>query len=216
MCWLSFLWFADRATEDCLGTFTSVNSLIALFWRLLSEPRHLAALREVVEDACPGPEPPTISDVVKIPLLLATVKESLRFDPPLSIGTQRTSPPVDTCLGEGARFVIPPNTEVTASMRAISRDPQYFGPDAGTFRPSRWLDGSPISEDAFAPFSIGPSACVGRPLAMQVMQLVVATLVKGFDLSLASDFDYAAFEDSARDSFVVERVEPLRVVVKPL
>lgn len=196
------------------GADTTVNALVSIFWRLLSQPNDLAALRKAIDDALePATQQISVPAAAKIPLLTATIKEALRLDPLVSIGTQRTSPPIETVIG--GKFVIPPNTEVTATTLAIAHDPRYFGPDALEFRPSRWLDGSRIDEDAYAPFAVGPASCVGRALAMQELQLVLATLLQNFDFSFARDFDAEAFRASARDTFVVERIEPLKVIVTP-
>jgi len=41
--------------------------------------------------------------------------------------------------------------------------------------------------EAFAPFSIGPRACIGRNLAIMELHLVLATIVRRYDFALKPD-----------------------------
>ena len=80
---------------------------------------------------------------------------------------------------------------------ALHRNPAYF-PAPAAYRPARWLpptagDGAAaaaaaalaLARDAFAPFSVGPRACVGRGLAYVELTVALARLLAEFDLRVA-------------------------------
>ena len=56
-------------------------------------------------------------------------------------------------------------------------------PDA--FRPERFLAGSPPPRFGYLPFGAGPRVCVGAQFGMAEAVLVLAALVRQFELSLA-------------------------------
>jgi cytochrome P450 len=82
------------------------------------------------------------------------------------------------------------------------------------FAPERWLGEDPAfakdQHDAVQTFGIGPRSCIGRPLAMAELRLVLARLVWRFDL-LKADTEAGRLEwDSQRTFSVVER-QPFEV-----
>lgn len=67
---------------------------------------------------------------------------------------------------------------------------------------------------AFIPFSYGPANCVGRPLAMLEMRIIVALLIQKFNMRLAGRYDPARWEKELRDVFIFETGE-LPVILTP-
>jgi cytochrome P450 len=122
-----------------------------------------------------------------IPLLRAIIDESLRLSPPVGQALWREvlSPlTVDS-------ISLPAGIEVGVSIYAIHHNTDYF-PDAYAFKPERWLTGPDGTDDekkelrrAFAPFSLGPRNCIGRPLAYREMDLILARLCWEFDIKRA-------------------------------
>jgi cytochrome P450 len=56
------------------------------------------------------------------------------------------------------------------------------------FDPSRFLDGAPSTPRfGYLPFGAGPRACVGAQFAMAEATLVLAMLIRHFELALADD-----------------------------
>jgi sterigmatocystin biosynthesis cytochrome P450 monooxygenase len=83
----------------------------------------------------------------------------------------------------------------------MQRSEKYF-PSANCFLPERWLetDGAAAAGKAFRPFEHGPRSCAGQELAMIEMQVILALVMRKFDLMDG----YA--ELSSRDSRGGERL----------
>ena len=60
---------------------------------------------------------------------------------------------------------------------------------------------------AFIPFSTGPANCVGKPLAMLEMRMVVALLMQKFDMRFADGYDPSRWEEELKDMFIIETGE---------
>jgi cytochrome P450 len=78
-----------------------------------------------------------------------------------------------------------------------------------TFLPERWFGADPVfandQHDAVQAFGVGPRSCIGRPLAMAELHLILARLVWRFDMYQA-DTEAGRLEwDSQRSFSVVER-----------
>ena len=55
---------------------------------------------------------------------------------------------------------------------------------------------------AFIPFSYGPSACVGKNLALQELRMMAALLVQKFNFEFAKGYDPSQWEDQLEDFYV--------------
>lgn len=127
------------------------------------------------------------------PYLSAVITEQLRLWPPL-IGVPPRTMSKDTVLG-GIR--VPEGTDVSIHGLTLHRRKKFWGEDAEEFRPERFLEEgsravvqptlpSPLPKgtpaEAFVAFGGGVRPCVARPLAMIEMKLVLASLVRRFQL----------------------------------
>lgn len=152
---------------------------------------------------------------LSIPLLEATIHETLRLQPSIPSGTERITPPSglyltseDSCssppttTNTNSTTFIPGNTIVRIPNFTICRDPRYFvSPD--TFIPERWTTRGELVRDAscFFPFGLGPYACAGKQLGLMKTRAVVAALVGAFTWRLAKGMEEA--ELLGRDEFSV-------------
>ena len=80
---------------------------------------------------------------------------------------------------------VPGGHDIGTSIYAIHHNESYF-PNSFAFIPERWIPGSGVepSEDArraFNPFSLGPRACIGRPLAMMEISVAMALVLYRMD-----------------------------------
>nr|WP_245470895.1 cytochrome P450 [Bradyrhizobium guangzhouense] len=63
-----------------------------------------------------------------------------------------------------------------------------MGP-ARCFRPSRFLPDarSTIARFTYLPFGIGPRTCIGSSFALQEATIILAVLIRNFDMRLSAD-----------------------------
>ena len=60
---------------------------------------------------------------------------------------------------------------------------------------------------AFIPFSTGSAGCVGKPLALVELRVVIASLVQAFDMRFAPGYDAKQWEEDFQDYFVARKGE---------
>jgi cytochrome P450 len=82
-----------------------------------------------------------------------------------------------------ANVAVPKGTVILMLTRIAALDDTNFA-NASEFRPERWL--MPASDTnrrkVSIPFGAGPRLCSGRFLAVEEMKMVIAMLVKNFDI----------------------------------
>lgn len=110
------------------------------------------------------------------------MRETLRLQPPAS--TIRIDP--------DGRPLRHPDTGETLPTKGfmlwavdvgLGRNAAYW-PDAGAFRPERFLDGS-WDRYAWIPFSKGPRNCIGQELALIESKAILALTLREFDVRTA-------------------------------
>jgi cytochrome P450 len=84
-------------------------------------------------------------------------------------------------------------TSISIRPHFLLHSEKYFK-DAWTFAPERWLSIEKCPEkyatdnlSASQPFSVGPTGCIGKPLALAEMRIVVAKLLWSFRLSMTKE-----------------------------
>jgi cytochrome P450 len=173
----------DRHIRDQLvallvgGHDSSAASLAWAFERLARHPAVLARLREG--------EPAYLD---------AVVKEVLRVRPALTIAPRRLSAPARI-----AGHTLPAGVQVAACLWLAMRREDLW-PDAGAFRPERWLEAHEPDPMSWIPFGGGVRRCAGAPFAEMEMREV---------LRAAADLD---LRPARRDS---ERARRSMLVVVP-
>jgi len=151
-------------------------TLALLSWHPEARRRVRAEAREVL-----GDDPPTHEDLADLSATTRAYREALRLFPP-AWAVFRTVDG-DQPLGE---YTIADGSAVIAPLWSIHRDARYFE-DPDTFDPDRWRRRDPTAVDAYMPFSSGPHACIGRGFALSGATLVLARLVREFDVDVPDD-----------------------------
>ncbi|PVF96184.1 cytochrome P450 [Serendipita vermifera] len=106
---------------------------------------------------------PAYSELSSLSYVIAVFYESLRLFPPVTLVPKRNAE--DTTLqtvnrkGETIVVPVPKGTNVNILTVALHRNPKYW-PNPDKFIPERFLGDWP--KKAFAPFSLGARACMGR------------------------------------------------------
>ena len=124
----------------------------------------------------------TPNDLDGLPYLNAVVEETMRVHH------------LDTVLwrevAEEASLAgspVHPGVKIVWSPWILNRDEQYWGPDADTFRPERWLEDA--AENRFsgcfsnASFGIGPRRCIGEQYARVTARCMVASFVSRLEFA---------------------------------
>ncbi|KAG6828824.1 hypothetical protein H0H92_006649 [Tricholoma furcatifolium] len=93
------------------------------------------------------------SSVAPAHLMIREATEDTVLNLPNPVGEEGSTP-----------IAVQKGTNIILDMIGTQRNPRYFS-DPEVFKPSRWYDVSGESE-AFAGFSLGPRACIGRKFAV--------------------------------------------------
>ncbi|KAI9150205.1 putative cytochrome P450 [Paramyrothecium foliicola] len=187
---------SNSAMLVMVGQDATVTCLSSTLYFLLRDPRHMANLQnELLQNFKSEGEINGLA-IAGLPLLNGSINEAMRLlSPANGTGTHRLSNG-----GYVDGVYVPAGTTVAVDQYTIQRSPKYWK-DPEAYRPERWASaGKPGSEfehdqpSAYRPFLLGPRACLGRELALQVVRLVLARLVFGYDLRMVN-----------KDQFVWER-----------
>jgi len=157
---------------------TILNGAIYL---LTTHPNVLKTLyRELIEQFPDPNRDIKHKKTVNLKYLNAVIEEVMRVYPAVLGPMYRVSAQKNFIAGQE----IPPNCGISIAAYAISRDPRYFT-NPESFIPERWIDSKferdqTLGKLAFQPFSLGPTACLGRNLAYMEMRLFLAQFVLQF------------------------------------
>ncbi|XP_022914303.1 cytochrome P450 4c3-like [Onthophagus taurus] len=106
-------------------------------------------------------------------------KECLRLFPPVSFFERELLE--DVKIDD---LVFPKGTTISFHPHEQHRDPELF-PDPDVFNPDRFLPENCAARHRFAyiPFSAGPRNCIGQKYAIMNCKVVLANIIRNFDLS---------------------------------
>ncbi|MEM9456511.1 MAG: cytochrome P450 [Myxococcota bacterium] len=123
-----------------------------------------------------GPEPPP-SELAKLPLFDATIKEALRLHPPFPGIARVLAAPME--LGG---YWLEPGTVVAIDIPTVHhRDDVY--PEPERFRPERFLERK-YAPNEYLPFGGGHRRCIGAAFAGLEMRIVLGVLLGRFEFDL--------------------------------
>lgn len=110
-------------------------------------------------------------------------KETLRLYPPVPMMVRQNSCPEDF-RGRSAK----PGAQVVLSPWHLHRHERMWD-DPDGFDPARWntTNGKSCARDAYMPFSAGPRVCTGAGFAMVEGPLLLAQIVRAFDVQIVDD-----------------------------
>jgi cytochrome P450 len=147
------------------GHETTATSLAWAVERLSRHPQKLDRLRAEVE---------TDSE----DYLTATIQETLRLRPVISIVIRRLTEPVEI-----GGYELPAGVSVVPSVYLVHRNPEIY-PEPAAFKPERFLD-NPPGTYTWIPFGGGVRRCLGASFAQFEMGVVLKELVKRREISPA-------------------------------
>ena len=177
----------DRQLRDEVATLflagsETVTNTMAWTWYLIArhpevEDKLLAELADVLGDRNPG-----LSDLPRLQYTQHILFESMRLYPQAFIIGRKSLVPVTF-----GSYEIPAGVFVILNQWFLCRNPEWFD-DPERFDPGRWATGlaKRIPRFAYFPFGGGPRSCIGKPLAMIEMPLLVATIAQQYHMTLVS------------------------------
>jgi cytochrome P450 len=160
---------ADRQFDNALmlvaaGFETTGFALSAATYHLLSHPSILSRFQAELVSTYPlGQDLPTWTELEKLPVLAAVVKESLRLSVGVMSRVHRINHHRELRYED---WVIPEGTPVSMSQRQILYDENIFE-NPNSFEPERWMQGekSKELEKWLVVFSRGARGCIGKRYA---------------------------------------------------
>ncbi|HEY2111834.1 MAG TPA: cytochrome P450 [Dongiaceae bacterium] len=176
--------FSPAQLRDQVATLIVAGhetTALALFWSLYllaSAPAEQQRLADEAAgiDLAPGGIDRALTD---LPYTRAVVSEALRLYPPAFVIVREA-----IAEDRWQDVAIPAGSLAMVSPWILHRHRRYWqNPDA--FDPSRFLEGAPaIPRLAYLPFGTGPRVCVGAQFALTEATIVLATLIRHFEVTL--------------------------------
>jgi cytochrome P450/nitrite reductase/ring-hydroxylating ferredoxin subunit len=185
--------YGNMMTMLLAGEDTTAHTLAWAVNFLCDHPNVVARMRAEA-DALLGSEvtPADFENAQNFPYIDAVANETMRLKPVAPfMGLEANE---DIVIGD---VLVPKGTWINVITRLPAVSEQYFY-DAHSFKPERWLEAKPGATHvpgASMPFGSGPRICPGRSLALLEMRIVLATLVKSFDVTRIGS------ESSVRERF---------------
>jgi cytochrome P450 len=183
---------ADQLRTFIFAGFDTTSTTLQWAFYYLSLPQNAAALEALCSEHDQLLGPVDNKDAIEaflrtdpvMPYTTAVIKESLRMEPPAA--TARWVPsshePFYLTGPDGIKHCVN-GTPIYINHRIILQSTKFWGPDAKTFRPERWLDKEYVANlpaGVFRPFERGPRGCIGQELAMMEAKVVLALTARRF------------------------------------
>ncbi|KAL6705122.1 hypothetical protein ACN47E_007227 [Coniothyrium glycines] len=186
---VSEIWIAVLAGADS----TSI-AIRTIFYYLMKNPSKLTKLRNEIDAAFDGgavTSPVQHNQAVKLPYLVAVIRESFRIFSPHQISQPRISPRQGLVL---AGKFIPGGYYVGCNAAVLHHHKDTFGEDTSTFRPERWIENTEeqikLMQKSMLHFGAGTHSCIGQHIAMAETYKVVPEIIRRFDFKLTHDGEW--------------------------
>ena len=167
---------ATLAAPYFAGIDTVAASLSFAFYSVAAFPEQAARVREELDAT---DEPLSVPMLRKLPTLRSFVLETLRCYPVTILAFRDTTQAV-----EFAGHRIPQGMRTGFALSLPMKCDEYF-PEPDRFDIDRFADGrSHAPPGVYMPFGTGPHVCLGAGLADVQMLVVLATLIRDFEIAL--------------------------------
>lgn len=198
---------AEMSTLIFAGHETTATTLTWLFSLLARHPEVEERLHTELVTVLADRDP-TADDLKHLPYATRVIQETMRLYPAAFL-TLREAISEDV-LGP---YRLPAGGKLLLNIYGVHHRPDYW-PDPERFDPDRFDDAQakPRPKLAYLPFGAGPRKCIGEPLAMTEMAIVLAILARRYRFRLPAGHTVvpeAGFALQPRDGLPVV-LEPRR------
>ncbi|GMI64961.1 cytochrome P450, family 82, subfamily C, polypeptide 4 [Hibiscus trionum] len=205
----------NKATCLAMILAASDTTMVTLTWALsllLNNRDELRRLQQELDVHVGKDRLVEETDIKNLVYLKAVIKETLRLYPagPLTVPHES----MEDCTVSG--YHIPAGTRLFVNLSKIHRDPRVWS-DPCEFRPQRFLTTHKDIDFKgqnfeLIPFSSGRRMCPGVTFAVQVLELVLASVLQGFELKTPLD---EAVDMSEGIGMTNQKLTPLHVLIAP-
>jgi cytochrome P450 len=174
--------YEEAQTMMFAGGVTVGDTLMTGHFHILDQPSLYERLRAEVLTVWPNIDcPPALEALEGLPILTATIKETLRMSPGACSPLLRVVPMTGATI---SGVSIPAGTIVGMASVLVHKSSVVFK-DPDVFNPDRWLgtEGKAL-EQWLVTFSKGPRSCLGINLAWCELYIVFATMLRHFEMKL--------------------------------
>ncbi|GLJ52463.1 hypothetical protein SUGI_1115920 [Cryptomeria japonica] len=207
-----------KATTGIMFSAGSDTLSVAMEWALSLLLQHPHAMRKVQEELDSKVGHNRLveeSDIPQLKYLQSIVRESLRLHPSAPLLSVHES--IKDCTVGG--YHIPAGTMLFVNAWAIHRDPRLWDKPL-EFIPERFMEREidvnniqmKADDSEIIPFGAGRRGCPGAVLAMNMVQLTLATFLHSFEWFIPAG---QVIDMNEGVGLTMPRVVPLEVAVKP-
>ena len=174
--------FDIKAVRDEIVTFIvagheTVASAMAWMWQLLDQ--HKSVLNDCVAEARNAEH---LDDLNQVPYLQSVFAETMRLYPPAWLITRNT---IEADVLDGIE--VPANSLIIMSPYMLQRQGSWHEPEK--FDPNRFADAqSQLARSEYLPFGLGARMCIGRDMALVEGPLLMARILRDFDVKPMNDW----------------------------
>jgi cytochrome P450 len=162
------------------GYETSANALAWTWYLLTQHPEVEERLHAELDQILAG-RIPTVADLPQLNYTRMVLEEAMRLYPPVWVLMRRA---IQDDEIDG--YHIPANSYILWSPYISHRHPDFWEKPEQFYPEHFSAEGSAKRpRHAYMPFSSGPRVCIGNTFAMTGMQLILATIVQQYRVSLA-------------------------------
>jgi cytochrome P450 len=177
----------ESVTPVVAGSDTSATAMrAAILYIFTNFPVYNKLMKEIDDAEAAGKlsTPCKYNEIKDLPYLTAVIREVLRIYPPIGTPFPRLVPSEGMTV---SGHHLPKGTEIGISMWCISRNEEIFGPDAGVFRPERWMESEEKTryyDKVDTVFGAGYNTCIGKNLAILEVHKTVVELLRNFEIGI--------------------------------
>jgi len=187
--------YPDKWIRDIIINFMLAGrdtTATLLTWTTYLLASHPDIMKRVIEEISTlKGQPPTYDDISRFQYLEFVLKESMRLYSPVP-GVARWAEKAD--ILPGGNIAIPAGTRVRYHSFFLHRDPKYWD-DPLVFKPERWQNQASLIKHSYQyiPFHAGPTACLGRKMAILEAKCMMILLLQNFELEVIPQHSYTYF-----------------------